>query len=247
MVPPLIIAHRGFSAEAPENTLIAFQRALDVGARLAECDVHPTRDGQLVLLHDHTLERTTNGSGPVAEKTLAELRQLDAGSWKDARFAGERLPTLAETLGLTKGRMILVVEIKVEGITEAVLDAIRQQQAEEEVIIVSFSYETCRRSRELAPVIPVAWLGSGVPDEDVEDARELVRLALLGSFQALSVEHGGASGTLREQTRLAGLGLWAWTVDTPDEIAELAEDGVDIITTNRPDMGLATLREWSEE
>ena len=161
MVPPIIVAHRGFSAEAPENTLVAFQRAVDVGATVAECDVRRTRDGHIVLLHDETLDRTTDGSGPVAERTFAEVRGLDAGSWKSSEYAGESVPTLGETLGATAGKLLLIVEIKAEGITEAVLDILRDRPQDSEVAIVSFSYETCRESRHLAPEIPLAWLGSG--------------------------------------------------------------------------------------
>lgn len=245
MVRPLIVAHRGFSAEAPENTLAAFQRAVDVGATLAECDVRRTRDGHIVLLHDATLDRTTSGSGPVAEKTFDELRALDAGSWKSPGYAGENVPTLGETLGVTAGKLLLIVEIKAEGITEAVLDILRARPPGSEVAIVSFSYETCCRSRQLAPEIPVAWLGSGAAEGDETGARELCRQALAGNIQALSVHHEGASATLRRETRRAMLALWAWTVDEPGQVIALAEAGMDSITTNRPDMGLATIREWA--
>ncbi len=109
---PWAIAHRGASLEAPENTLAAFQRAVELGADLIELDVHQTADGHVVIIHDDTVDRTTNGSGPVHSMALRELRRLDAGSWMGPQFAGERVPTLLEVLELTRGRAGLAIEIK---------------------------------------------------------------------------------------------------------------------------------------
>src|SRR3990172_9877913 len=96
---PVVIAHRGASGSCPENTLAAFRRAAALGADMIELDVQLTRDGEVVVIHDWTLDRTTSGTGPVRACSLAELRRLDAGAWFDAAFAGERVPTLGEVLG----------------------------------------------------------------------------------------------------------------------------------------------------
>ena len=109
---PFISAHRGYSAVAPENTLPALEAALAAGAHVAEIDVKLTRDGQLVVMHDATLERTTDGRGPISALTLAEIRSLDAGSWFDRKFAGTKVPTLDEVLAWSRGRLGILVEMK---------------------------------------------------------------------------------------------------------------------------------------
>src|SRR4051794_8309365 len=109
---PLISAHRGFSAAAPENTLAALRAALAAGADVAEIDVQLSRDGVLVLMHDRTLERTTDGAGPLCERTVAELKRLDAGSWFAPAYRGEEVPTLAEVLAWSRGRLGLLIELK---------------------------------------------------------------------------------------------------------------------------------------
>ena len=109
-----VTAHRGFSAEYPENTMVAMEAALKLDVDMIEMDVHMTSDGQIILMHDHTVDRTTNGTGLIREKTLAEMRELDAGSWKGERFAGEKVPTFREFLELMKDHpeMEVIVELK---------------------------------------------------------------------------------------------------------------------------------------
>ena len=110
--PITVTAHRGFSGENPENTLASFRAAIAAGADMVELDVHLTRDNELVVIHDDTLERTTDGKGNVADKTLAELKRLDAGFKFNPRFAGERIPTLTEVLDVTRGRILVNIELK---------------------------------------------------------------------------------------------------------------------------------------
>ena len=114
MTKPTVIAHRGFSAIAPENTLPAFQNAIDAGADMIEFDIRLTRDQQFVVIHDATLERTTNGRGIVENHTLSELQTLDAGSWFGREFAGTVLPSLGETLSLCRNRILVNIEVKTE-------------------------------------------------------------------------------------------------------------------------------------
>jgi glycerophosphoryl diester phosphodiesterase len=123
-----VIGHRGASAYAPENTLASFALAKEMGADWFELDSTLTRDGQVIVIHDDTLDRTTNGKGPVADMTLAQLKQLDAGAWKDPKFAGERLPTLAEALDLARKRRIGVyLEIKNSADDSALIERIMQK------------------------------------------------------------------------------------------------------------------------
>jgi glycerophosphoryl diester phosphodiesterase len=231
---PLVVAHRGYSAVAPENTLAAFRAAIEAGAPAAECDVYCTRDGHVVLMHDGAVDRTTDGTGPLTEMTLEQVKALDAGSWKGEAYRGERVPTLAEALALTKGHLRLVVEVKQAGIEEAVVAAIREAEAIPEVTIISFSAATCARMRELEPELPVGWLTGGVKEDDPEAADTLLRTALRANCQFLDVAHPGITPALVRRADLAGMAVWAWTVDDPARARELAALGVRSITTNDP-------------
>jgi glycerophosphoryl diester phosphodiesterase len=159
--PPLVIAHRGDSAHRPENTLAAIAGALELGAVAVEMDVQLTRDGHVVVIHDPTLERTTSGHGDVRRMTLAEVRAVSAGypsRFGDA-WAGERVPTLAEALGLLRDRARALVEIKGESVTEDAtggLEAltaaeIRRAQMADKVLLISFDQRAILRLRQLAP------------------------------------------------------------------------------------------------
>jgi len=128
----LNIAHRGASAFAPENTMAAFEKAIELGADVIELDLHLTRDNEIVVIHDDTLDRTTDGSGPVHQRSLGELMRLDAGRWFGEGFAGQRIPRLAEVLDRFAGRVPLALEIKAgstffPGIEEKVVSALRQR------------------------------------------------------------------------------------------------------------------------
>ena len=135
-----IIAHRGASAYAPENTLAAFDKALDLGAADVEFDVHFGADGQVVVIHDDTVDRTTNGAGAVAALTLAQLKSLDAGSWFAAQFSEERIPTLVELLERYKDRLHFHIEVKgrAEHLSEKTIDLVRDHGWLDSVTITSF-------------------------------------------------------------------------------------------------------------
>src|SRR3972149_9393656 len=109
--PVMVIAHRGFSGQAPENTLASFKKARELGSDMIELDVRFSKDGHMVVMHDDTLDRTTNGRGKVADYTLKELKQLDAGSWFAPQFSDERIPNLNEVLELAKGKILVNIEI----------------------------------------------------------------------------------------------------------------------------------------
>ena len=131
MITPLRIAHRGASGPglAPENTLAACEKALQIGVDILEIDVRATRDGQLVVLHDSALDRTTNGTGLVADLLGDQVRQLDAGRWFSPDFAGERVPLLEDVLDLARNQALVLIEIKADGIAERVLQAIEAMNA----------------------------------------------------------------------------------------------------------------------
>lgn len=171
---PLFIAHRGIRHRFPENTIAAFQGAINAGAHMIELDVCLTKDRQIVVIHDETVDRTTNGNGKVRRLTMEELAQLDAGSWFDPKFSGEQLPTLAQVLALAKGKILVNIEIKPEafeahGPSDAielqVLGLVRSHQMEENVLVSCFQWQVLQRLREKAPDIALGLL-SDVPADD---------------------------------------------------------------------------------
>ena len=156
----MVIAHRGASSYAPENTLAAFDLALQMGARHIELDVDMTSDGHVVVIHDDTVDRTTNGSGPVTGHTLAALRALDAGSWFGAAFAGAQIPTLDEVLARYQGRAHVHTEIKghTTDLSHRTADLVRHHRMSDQVTITSFQRVRLEEVRAYAPELPTGWL-----------------------------------------------------------------------------------------
>jgi glycerophosphoryl diester phosphodiesterase len=240
------IAHRGFSAAAPENTLSAFEKALEYNPDMIECDVRRTKDGHLIVIHDATVDRTTNGKGAVAGMTLAELQKLDAGSWFSLDFAGERIPTLNEVLDLIKDSSTnLIIEVKEEHTEGQVASAVREKQMSDQVMIASFHYSVGVHLRELAPniaFIPLKWLA------EKADHCEAVRVAdeaaaINGSL--LGINYTAISPAMVKATHAANLQLMAWTVDDETDMRNLVEMGVDAIASNRIDVLSSVLREMN--
>ena len=176
----LCVAHRGASSYAPENTFAAFDKALELGASHVELDVHFSRDGHIVVVHDDTLDRTTDGSGAVADMTLAELRSLDAGSWFGSEYSGERIRTLAEIFEQYKGRLHFHIEIKAraEGLASRTADMVRAHGMTEDVTFTSFWKPWLEETRMYAPELTTGWLvplgrDSSWDDSIIEQALEL--------------------------------------------------------------------------
>src|SRR5688572_6141319 len=171
----MVIAHRGASSYAPENTLAAFDLALEMEVRHIELDVDLTSDGHIVVIHDHTVDRTTNGSGPVPSHTLATLRSLDAGAWFGPQFAGERIPTFDEVLARYKGRAHLHVEIKGRSpfLSRETADVIRKHGMERQVTITSFQKVRLEEMRAYAPEFPTGWLVRAISDAIIGQAHAM--------------------------------------------------------------------------
>jgi glycerophosphoryl diester phosphodiesterase len=234
----LNIAHRGASAYAPENTLAAFRLALEVGADGFELDVMLSADGHLVVIHDDTVDRTTDGSGPVRQKTLAELKALDAGARFDARFTGERIPTLQEVLHLVAGsRAFVNVEIKTDslkgdGLEEKLVALIRGRGLGERLLISSFNPFALWRMRRLAPDLSLALLYA-------ENQRVYLRnrwFAFLSRPDALNPSFRLAAQEHVRWAKSKGYRLYVWTVDEESEMRRLIALGVDGMITNKPDL-----------
>ncbi|MEW6755804.1 MAG: glycerophosphodiester phosphodiesterase family protein [Candidatus Latescibacterota bacterium] len=231
---PLVLAHRGASAYAPENTFAAFDLALEMGAPGLETDVRATADGQLVLLHDERVDRTTNGTGRVAEMALAQVQALDAGSWKGPEFAGERIPTLAAFLGRYGRRALLRLEVKAPGIESALLETGRAAGLLSDVEFSSFAWEAVARLCSLTPGARVGWLVQAV------DAQIIARAAAAG-VRFLSARAETLGPEALRHGREAGLEVGAWGVQDDGLLARVVALGVDAFTSNWPDRALKLL------
>src|SRR4051812_12709361 len=159
----LVAAHRGCSQDAPENTLAAFSRALDVGADLVEFDVHVSADGDVIVIHDDKVDRTTNGSGEVARLRTEEIKTLDAGSWFSDAYAGEPVPLLDEVLDLLKGRAVPLIEIKAKrkkapDCGARVIEALRRHRMLDEAVVICRDVERSREVSAASPITPLAYL-----------------------------------------------------------------------------------------
>lgn len=224
-----MIAHRGASAVEPENTLRSIRRAIEFGADFVEVDVRASADGYLVLMHDLTVDRTTNGTGFLSSLTFDELRRLDAGF-------GERIPTLDETVQLVRGKARLVIEIKPEGIEEKVVQLLKENHFENEVIITSFIHPVLKHVKELCPNIKTGVIFSSRPVKPVNIALDAQSDSLFPKFSYINKE-------LVEQCHENVLGVFPWTVDTVEDIKCMVGLGVDGIVTNKPDLAKGVLRQ----
>jgi len=216
----LVIAHRGASGYEPENTLRSVEKALELGADMVEVDVHVSRDGYIVVIHDARLERTTNGKGYVKDLTLEELKKLDAG-------LGEQIPTLEEVIQLVKGKARLVVEIKVPGTEKRVLQEIKENRLEDEALITSFYHPVIRWVKELNPNVQA---GVIIASRPVKPAQ----LAIDAKANALFPKYTFVDQQMVLVAHKNNLVVYPWTVDTLSEINPLIKMGVDGIVTNKP-------------
>jgi glycerophosphoryl diester phosphodiesterase len=234
---PLIIAHRGASAAAPQNTLAAFRKAMELGADGVELDVQLSADGAVVVIHDFAVDKTTDGMGRVAAKTLAELETLDAGAKFSPQFAGERIPTLAQVFEALEGKLLVNVELKDFNprrsvLAAAVVEVIRKHAMEKRVLFSSFNPFALRAVKRLAPEIPAGLLYA--PDLAI-----YLRRAWLAPLVPHEVRHPKSSMVTAQTMkwyRAHGLRVNAWTVDDPAEMRRLIALGVDGIITNKPDV-----------
>lgn len=229
-----IIAHRGYSAKAPENTLAAVDLAIEAGADSVEWDVHVAACGTPVLFHDVALGRTTTGVGPVRRRTLAQLQSLDAGTWFSPEFAGERIPSLAEALEAAKGR-VLRMYTEVKGYRELedldrMVSIVREAGALDDSVFISLDWGILDRIRGQAPSVALGFIVE-------EEARfeEAVRRVLDDGNAFVDASHR----LLLDRPRLAaeavgrGAPLGVWTVDDPAEATALLDMGVAGFTTNQ--------------
>ncbi|MFN8578147.1 MAG: glycerophosphodiester phosphodiesterase [Candidatus Sericytochromatia bacterium] len=233
----LVIAHRGFSGIAPENTLIAFKKAIESGADMIEFDVSLSKDGIPVVIHDKTVNRTTNGKGNVQDFTLEELKQFDAGSWYKKEFKDEKIPTLEEVIQLTKGKIMLNIEIKkysvkrsikVDGIEHKIVKLLEKYDIVNDVLISSFSKLAIQRIKDFNPNISIAFLYRfGINPRIIKKFDKLALYSFNQSKRAFSKK---ALNELQEQE----LKLNLYTVNQKREMKKFIKLGVNGIITNYP-------------
>lgn len=222
----LVYAHRGSSAAFPENTLLAFRKAIEAGADGLELDLHATADGTVVVIHDRSLERTTNGRGYVDEQSLEAVREVDAGS-------GERVPTLVEVLDLAGGRLHVDLEVKQPGIEAEVLNVLSTYPGARWAIS-SFDWEILKRLRKLAPAAELWPLAMRVDTALLEVA------ASLGS-PCVAVAAGAYTEISAQVISEAGLAAMVWTVNEPDEALRVRALGAAAMCTDVPGEMVALL------
>ena len=238
----LLIVHRGAAAIAPENTIASFEKALALGVDRIETDVHMTRDGQIILMHDRTLNRTTSGKGEVRAHTLTEIKQLDAGSWFAEEYARERVPTLDEAIKLCKGKCLLMIEVKesssyTPGIEEAVAEVIRANAAQNDCVVISLQHQVIFNFHQIAPDIRLhrSYVGKIPLLPLYLDAGITFRGFRCYSYVEefnLNKEYINVY-TMKRILRM-GKKVNVWTDDDPEHAALLIHQGVSGIITNDP-------------
>ena len=236
-----IIAHRGASFDAPENTLAAAHLAWSQGADALEVDVHLTRDERLAVVHDPDLRRTAGIGRRVAEASLVELQQLDVGRWKDPRFAGETIPALEDICALIPAGKRVFVELKGgPGLLPALkrsvewalsIPALRRDQ----IVIISFDLQTAEAAKRMLPGHEVCWIADAGADAPGRTLAEIARVARKAGLDGLDVaREWPLDPETVQQIRADRFKLYVWTVDDPLLAGRLVRAGVDGLTTNRP-------------
>ena len=237
-----IFAHRGASAYAPENTLEAFRLAMEQGADGIELDVQMTKDGELVVIHDETIDRVSNGNGAVRDYTLEELKQFSVSNHVE-QYPDVKIPTLREVLELVKpGTMEINIELKTgiywyPQIEQKVLELVKEEGMEERIIYSSFNHYSVQKIRELSPEAETAYL---IGDVMLDVADYTRNTGIKGLHPALF--HVKMADFLKEYKE-SGIALRVWTVNDKDQIRWLIDEGVDAVITNYPDTALSVRKQ----
>ena len=235
----LVIAHRGASGYAPENTLAAFKRAIALGATFIETDLQLSRDSRFVAIHDDTVNRTTGGTGKVHDLSLADLKRLDAGAWFGSEFAGERIPTLDEILEFSKKNdVVFYLELKPGGSwggEHALIGALRESQEVARTVVISFDAGVLEGLRKIEPTLMTGLLFDG------QIARPLDKALEVGARQ-LAVRGDLVTPALLAEARKKDLQVVCWTVNQPAHMRLLIDAGVDGIMSDYPDRIVAAIK-----
>lgn len=238
-----IVAHRGASYDAPENTVVSQEMAWKQGADAAEFDVRATKDGQLAIMHDTTAKRTAGRDAKFVDLTLAELRQLDAGAWKDAKFAGEKVPTFAEMLQhVAPGKRVVIHSYLPLEHTAALAETVKRSKlTPKQAAVIHFDYEPLKATKAALPDFECLWLVNA-PSSDPKKKNDKVYTLDELIAQCRAAKLNGLSFNMNyplepegvKKIKDAGLKIHVWTVDLPQMAKRWIDLGCDSITTNRP-------------
>ncbi|MBA3017843.1 MAG: glycerophosphodiester phosphodiesterase [Proteobacteria bacterium] len=215
----MIMGHRGAAALEPENTLLSIRKAMEIGVDAVEIDVHLSKDKEIVVMHDSTLDRTTNGTGPVNNYTLSELKKYDAGK-------GETIPTLQQVMELTDKKVSLVIELKEKDTEKIVVEQIKKNKLEDNVYVISFWHRLVKNVKEMDGNIKTGVLLVGCPvDTSIAD-----RI----SADVLVMKYTFVDAEFVELSHKNGLKVFIWNIDDPNLVKPFADMGVDGIGSNNP-------------
>lgn len=233
-----VLGHRGAKAHAPENTLPSFLKAIELGATMTELDIHLSKDGEMVVMHDAAVDRTTNGHGAIADLTVAQLKQLDAGSWFHPQFAGVRVPLLREVIELVTGRILLNIEVKVgaapyPGIIGKMADLLVETGMVAQTVVSSFHPEYLYELRRCLPEVEAALLCTRVDG--------VIEQAVAAGWAAIHPHHSSVTPDFIAAAHDAGLAVRAWNPNDQDTMRKLLAMGVDGIGTDNPERLLELL------
>ncbi|PFG07544.1 glycerophosphodiester phosphodiesterase family protein [Bacillus sp. es.034] len=232
------IAHRGAAAYAPENTIASYDLAVDMKADYIEIDVQRSKDGELVVIHDTSVDRTTDGSGKVGDLTLEEMKSLDAGSWKGEQFTGEKIPTFEEVLDRYHGKVGILIEMKspelYPGIEEQVADALKERHLDtpqnEKIILQSFNFDSMKKMDQLLPKVPVGVLAWSQSQATPQALKEISTYA-----EWFNPSYGIVTEQVVEDVHSLDMQIGSWTVRSHEAADFLFDMDVDAIITDYPD------------
>jgi glycerophosphoryl diester phosphodiesterase len=224
----VIWAHRGASGHAPENTLVAFEKAMAMGADGIECDLRESRDGEVVIFHDPTVKRLTGQNGRVVDLTLSELKRLDIGSWFAPSFAGQKIVTAEEFIGKVPPPFLMNLEIKAAS-PQKVVDLIQKKGIADRIVVSSFDHILLKKVRSLHPTLPIGYLVNREPLKKIlQEARRLEAVSI--NIASKQVTADRIENAHREKLK-----VYVYTVNDPAQMASFIEMGVDGLFTNYPD------------
>ena len=235
-----ILGHRGFCAKYPENTLVSFNAAADLGVDGVELDVRQSIDGKLLVMHDENVDRTTNGTGLVRELTWDYLSSLDAGSWKGEEFKGEHIPLLAEVYEALRDRCMIYCEMEDHIDVSALVDLIYSMKMEKQVALTSFYIENLENARKLAPEIPTALITAS----EIPDVTDYIRQATTLGNRVLDLYEGLLTSDVVKYAKSHAMPICAWIINDAELAEKMVRIGIDRVTSDCPDVMLEFRRQF---
>jgi glycerophosphoryl diester phosphodiesterase len=240
---PIIIAHRGGAKLAPENTLASFKNAIAIGADMIEIDVHFSKDSEIIVIHDKSLDRTTNGTGEIKALTLDEIKKYDAGSWFSEDYKNEKVPTLTEVIQTINGQCKLLIEIKdgdekYPGLEKKIVETVKEHNAEPWVVVQSFNKNSILRIKEMYPDLITYYLLGRNFNDFYAELSEQVRTGqpVENKFDGIAPHYSALDTKKVDLLHKAGFDIFTFTVNKPADMQNVIELGVDGIITDSPDI-----------